>query len=105
MNKKLFKPGDIVVCISSPNYEMYVDHSVDQLEYGGVYMFQDYKVQENEFKHDRLLYLKKWDGFSGNKHQNNGNCGFLQSRFILRSSITSKELVFMKVKHKLGIKK
>lgn len=90
--------------MNPPGHEMYYDSGVNQLEYGKVYIFQRYKNEiENINKIDPLLYLKKWDGFSGNEHQNNGNCGFLQSRFILKSDLSEKQ-VFKIIKHKLGIK-
>ncbi len=102
MNKRLFKPGDIVVCIDPPDYDMYP--SVGRLEYGKVYMFHAYKDKEySSLDHNELLYLRKWNGFSGNITQNYGNCGFLQSRFKLKKDLTKKE-VFKITKFKFGIK-
>ncbi len=93
MNKRLFKPGDIVVCIDPPRQGMYSILNMDQLEFGKIYKVRDYH-------RDDLVYLKKWNGFGGSK--NDGS--FWQKRFILRSSVTDEELVFMKVKFKFGVK-
>lgn len=99
MNKKLFKQGDIVVCIDPPKRPMYVEIGIDQLEFGEIYKIRRYDLN-NTMSIRPLVYLQKWNGFSGSKKDSI----FFQKRFILRSSITAKELVFMKVKYKLGIK-
>jgi len=102
MNKsRLFKKGDIIVCID-PAGSMYNSEGVDQLEFGKTYKIYGYKDNDTEFYIN--IYLEKWNGFSGNIKQGDGNCTFWDKRFILRSSITDAELVFMKVKYKLGIK-
>jgi len=99
MNKnRLFKPGNIVVCINPPKQPMYVELSMDQLEFGEIYKIIGYDLS-NKMNVRTLVSLKKWNGFSGSKKDGS----FYQERFILRSSITAKELVFMKVKYKLGI--
>ena len=98
MEKRLFKKGDIVVCID-PAGDMY--SKVDQLEYGKTYKIHGYKNDPELYTN---IYLEKWNGFGGNYQQNNGNCSFLEERFILRSTLT-EELVFKITKHKLGIEK
>ena len=101
MNKRLFKKGNIVVCID-PAGSMYDSAGVDQLEFGKTYKIYNYKDTDKSLYTN--IYLEKKDGFSGNCGQDQEHCTFLQDRFILKSSITDAELVFMKVKYKLGIK-
>jgi len=101
MNKRLFKPGDIVVCID-PAGNMYECDRVDQLIFGKTYKINSYKDTKPTFYNN--VYLEKWNGFSGNCKQNQEHCTFLQKRFILKSSLTDKELIFLKVKYKFGFK-
>ena len=101
MNKRLFKPGDIVVCIDPPLQGMYEDYGVDQLKFGEIYKVRNHYTGDSGYLRTNI-YLQKWNEFSGSR--NSGQCSFLQKRFILRSSITDKELVFMKVKYKFGVK-
>ena len=106
MNKRLFKPGDIVVCMDGA-HGMYKTHGVDDVEYGKTYMIYDYKpISNKQHSHVCLnthVYLRKWNGFSGNIEQNDGNCSFLASRFKLKKDLT-KEEVFEITKFKFGVK-
>ncbi len=100
MNKRLFKPGDIIVCIDPPLNPMYEEDGIDQLKFGEIYKIREYK-ESSSFLHTNVV-LGKWRGFSGSG--SSGGCSFLQNRFILRSSLTDKELIFLKVKHRFGFK-
>ena len=98
MNKRLFKPGDIVVCITVAG-NMYHSNSVDNLIYGKTYMIHDYKPKLG----NTHVYLRKWNGFSGNIKQNGGNCSFMATRFKLKKDLT-KEEIFEITKFKFGVK-
>ncbi len=100
MNKRLFKPGDIVVCLESAG-NMYHSNGVDSLIYGKTYMIHSYK--SNFIDGTINIYLRKWNGFSGNVKQSSGNCSFMATRFKLKKDLT-KEEIFEITKFKFGIK-
>ena len=99
--ERLFEKGNIVICID-PAGTMYYHAGVDQLEFGKRYKIYGYKDVPESDELFTNVYLEKWNGFSGNITQSNGNCTFRQIRFILIADLT-EELIFEITKHKLGV--